>query len=92
VIFNSLFAAHHTIVKPAQKNLIFMKNTNPRFLSGVISDYYRVFLERNKITKTVHSVIFFMIRPSRKTVMPPPLWETTMPTHLVTLVMAATEL
>jgi hypothetical protein len=39
-----------------------------------------------------HSVIFLTIRPSRKTVIPPPLWETTIPTHFVTLVIAATEL
>jgi hypothetical protein len=39
-----------------------------------------------------HNVIFLTIRPSRKTVIPPPLWETTMPTHFVTLVIAATEL
>jgi hypothetical protein len=39
-----------------------------------------------------HSVIFLIIRPSRKTVIPPPLWETTIPTAFVTLVMAAAEL
>ena len=45
-----------------------------------------------KIPDRNHSVIFLTIRPSRKTVIPPPLWETTIPTHFVTLVIAATEL
>jgi len=39
-----------------------------------------------------HSAIFFKICPFLKIVIPPPLCETTMPTALVTLVIAATEL
>jgi hypothetical protein len=37
-------------------------------------------------------VIFLSIKPFLKMVIPPPLWDTTMPTVLVTWVIAATEL
>jgi hypothetical protein len=47
---------------------------------------------RSPYTVQDQRVIFFTMRPSRKTVMPPPLWETTIPTAFVTLVIAATEL
>ena len=57
-----------------------------------ISDMIQVSGLAIKIPDRNHSVIFFTIRPSRKTVIPPPLWETTIPTPFVTLVMAATEL
>jgi len=47
---------------------------------------------REIFSKKSHSVIFFNICPPLKIVIPPPLWETTMPTAWVTLVIAATEL
>ena len=50
----------------------------------------KVFTNHSPFFKKIsYSVIFFNISPPLKIVIPPPLWETTMPTAWVTLVIAA---